>query len=300
LIADSLSLRASEGLAASPEGIVPDWSAWAEADGESLAGCWLGHASVLLRVGGLTVLTDPHFGERSGPPVGAKRIGRERTAASVSAIDELPDVDVLLLSHAHFDHWDKATLARLAGRYGTRSTVVIPARTRRLLPRAFENVVELGWGGRAGAHGAHVSAIRPKHWGARWLWDVHRGYNSYLIEAQGRRVLFGGDTAHTDAFDGLAHDGGVDLAVLGIGSFEHWENAHATPEQAADMARRMGARLLLPIHHSTFKYESEMNGEPLARVCAAWGEDRVVCTRIGEAWAESGAQGSGCGVRCGE
>lgn len=252
------------------------------------AACWAGHATTLLRVGGLTILTDPHLGSHAGVTLGRYEIGRKRLAALPGSVDDLPAIDLLLLSHAHFDHWDKPTLARLARRFGANQkhplTVVVPRRTASLLPRGFKNVIELGWDYEAAARDVRVTAIQPKHWGARWVIDRHRGYNSYLIEAAGKRVLFGGDTAHTRAFDHLSQNGGVDLAILGIGASRSWEHLHATPEQAADMAARMGARRLMPIHHGTFLLDNEPLHEPLERLRTAWDARRLVCTNIGELW----------------
>ncbi|HVZ94011.1 MAG TPA: MBL fold metallo-hydrolase [Phycisphaerales bacterium] len=293
VIAESLRSR-TEMCAGGACCILPDDRVW---HGSPLGACWLGHATCLLRVGGLTILTDPHFESRAGVRVGPYTVGRRRINELPTSIDALPPVDVILLSHAHFDHWDRPTLTRLAKRFGVSSerpaTVIVPARTRRLVPRGFQSVIELPWGEAIDGSGAglKVSAIRPRHWGARWFIDRRRGYNSYLIEAGGRRVLFGGDTAHTDAFDHIGPGnggGGVDLAVLGIGTYRHWEHAHATPEQAADMAARMGARLLMPIHHSTFKLDDEPVDEPMERLLKVWDAGRVVCARAGEVWAEGG------------
>lgn len=267
-----------------------DLSAWEASD---LAACWIGHATCLLRAGGRTILTDPHFGHAAGPRLGRYHVGRRRTTELPMDVDDLPHVDVLLLSHAHFDHWDRPSLARLARRFGSVRhrplTVVVPPRTRRLLPHGFRHVVELGWEREAEVGPLRLGALRPKHWGARWVFDRRRGYNAYVIEAANRRILFGGDTAHTTAFDVLASRGGVDLAILGIGTYRNWEHLHATPEQAAAMARAMNARLLLPIHHSTFPLDDEPRDEPLERLRCVWNPERLVCTQPGAAWFPSPA-----------
>lgn len=267
-----------------PTGQLPSHPLW---NGSAFGACWLGQSTVLLRLGGLNILTDPHFEDHAGPPMGARAIGRRRSTALPAKLDELPPIDLVMLSHAHFDHWDKRSLARLAEHSGRHATVVIPHRTRRLLPRGFGEVAEMTWNESVLANGLRITSIKPRHWGARWLWDRYRGYNAYLLEAPGRRVLFGGDTAHTDAFDPIGHEGGVDVAILGIGNYEPWEHAHATPEQAADMAQRMGARALMPVHHSTFRDETEPLDEPLRRLLAAWNPRPVLCPRVGDSWLES-------------
>lgn len=286
VIAESIGLRGPCDVC-SPAYSFPTQDLWHSA---SFGGCWLGQATVLLRAGGLNILTDPHFGEQAGPPIGQrKKLGRRRQTALPAGIDALPPIDLVLLSHAHFDHWDKESLERIIEHSGARATVIIPPRTRRLLPKGFANVVELPWEKSVSTSDIAIRAIRPKHWGARWFLDRHRGYNSYAIEAGGRRILFGGDTGHTSAFDHLADIGGVDLAILGIGNSEHWNHVHASPEEAADMARRMGARWLMPIHHSTFQDPSEIRNDPLARIAGLWDQQFIVCSRVGESWFEDAA-----------
>lgn len=264
-------------------GSIPRGDEWQRA---SLGACWLGHATTLLRVGGaggVTILTDPIFADRAGIRLGKRRIGRMRATALPGGVDDLPPIDIVLLSHAHMDHWDRATLRRLAR---SETIAVIPRRTRRLLPRGFGEVIEMHWEHSSCVRGVCLTAIQPRHWGARYLIDRGRGYNSYLIDSVAARILFGGDTAHTHAFDTLGGGprAGVDLAVLGIGNSNEWEHRHASPEQAAAMAARMGARLLMPVHHATFIDRSEEAGEPLNRLLRVWPNDRIVCARVGETW----------------
>lgn len=225
---------------------------------------WLGHCTVLLRLGGLTILTDPVLSPKVGLRVGPVMVGARRLTPLLP-FDQLPPIDVVLITHAHFDHLDKPTLRRLASNH----TIVVTAeRTGRLVPRGFLDVLELPWGERATVRGVSLAAVRPRHWGARAGWDRHRGYNSYVLEHEGRRVLFAGDTAHTGDFAGV---GPVHLAVMGIGAYDPWEHAHATPEQALAMARDAQAAHLLPVHHSTFKLSDEPLDEPMRRLRAAAG-----------------------------
>lgn len=247
-----------------------------------MAAMWIGHATVLLRVGGLTILTDPVFSRRIGPRVGKVVVGIERLRPLPFHPSLMPMVDVVLVSHAHFDHLDRPTLQRLVD---PRTVVITSRGTRRLVPRGFRQVIELDCASRASVRGVTFSAIRPRHWGARALWDHHRGCNSYLIEGAGRRVLFGGDTALTQAFDRV---GGADVAVFGIGAYEPWERAHATPEQVWTMAQAACAKRILPVHHSTFPMGDEARDEPLRRLLAAAGSDakRVLACEPGEVWAE--------------
>lgn len=284
VVAEQTGVRqASEPIA--PAGGIPDRDAWESA---AFGALWLGQATTLLRVGGSggnpeqtgqTVLTDPHFAERAGVSIAGKPTGRRRSIALPGEVADLPPIDVLVLTHAHMDHWHKPTLERLVS---PATTVVVPKHTRKLLPgrgRGFKDVIELRWEEHEDLNGFGITAWPCKHWGARYLIDRHRGYNAYVFEDDQRKLVFAGDTADTDAFDSLTS---IDTAILGIGnSYEPWDRVHATPEQAAGMAERMGAARLMPIHHSTFHDAAEPVGEPLERLRKVWSPREVICEGVG-------------------
>jgi len=254
---------------------------------EGLCAVWLGHASVLVGLDGRFVLFDPVFSERIGPRVGKRKLGLARTSPPPVHADDLPPIDVLAISHAHFDHLDLPTLEALASE---RTAVVTAARTHRLIPSGYGRTLELQWDESFEVAGLLFTAIRPQHWGARRVLDRRRGYNAYLVDSGRHRVLFAGDTGDTLAFDQLRN---IDLAVLGIGAYEPWEHAHATPEQVWSMFRRMGARSLAPVHHSTFPMSDEAEDEPMRRLHRAAGdefESCVVCRQAGEVWVEGNGQ----------
>ena len=256
----------------------PDLSHWTDYE---LAATWLGHATVLLRIGGITILTDPVFSSRVGVGLGLMTVGPKRMMASALSIAELPQIDLILISHAHFDHLDRPTLARLP-----KKIPVVTARDTSDLIHdiGFRNVTELDWDNELLLHsGVRITALQSVHWGARTFHDRHRGFNSYLIEAGDRRVLYGGDTAYHEE---LKKVGKVDLAILGIGAYDPYVAAHATPEQAWGMAGDCQADYLLPMHHGTFRLSHEPMDEPIQRMLAAAGRDskRVVIREVGELW----------------
>jgi hypothetical protein len=255
----------------------------APSDLRYVSAAWLGHASILLRLGSRWILTDPVFSQRIGIPIGPVTIGLSRMLPSV-AITDLPPIDLVLVSHAHFDHLDKPTLRRLA----TPGTRVITARgTGRLIPRGFGQVDELGWDKTIEAAGLTLRALRPRHWGARLTVDSHREYNSYVLDANQRRILFAGDTALTDRFASLANESKrIDLSIFGIGAYDPWIHNHASPEQVWSMFEQSGAKYLMPMHHSTFKLSDEPTEEPMQRLLAAAGgqSDRIVARDLGRLW----------------
>ena len=127
------------------------------------------------------------------------------------------------------------------------------------------------------------TARQVRHWGARTFYDQHRGFNAYLIESENKRVLYGGDTAYHEHFKDLEK---IDLAILGIGAYDPYIAAHATPEQAWNMANHCRAEQILPIHHSTFRLSHEPPHEPMQRMLAAAGAQsaRIVAREIGHQW----------------
>ena len=250
-----------------------DHSIW---EGHDFAAAWLGHATVLIRLGGLTVLTDPVWSERIGMKLGGQVFGPERLLAFPASINNIPHVDLVLLTHAHFDHLDRPTLRKLVS---PDTTVITAWSTSTLIPRGYAGVRELRWNSGTSIGDVHITALPVDHWGARKVWDRHRGCNAYLLEHKKKRILFAGDTAKTDSFNRL---GKIDLAIMGIGAYEPWVDAHATPEQVWEMAQKMPARRLMPIHHSTFELSDEPINEPMQRLLRVGDRKRIVGRSIGE------------------
>ena len=186
---------------------------------------------------------------------------------------QLPHIDLILLSHAHFDHFDLATLRSLE-RAGT--AVVTAKYTSDLLRvRRYQSVQEVGWDERVRVGPLSILGLRVKHWGARMRSDVHRGYNGYLIETRRHRVVFGGDTAWTDSFKTVRAAKPVDLAIMPIGAYDPWIHVHCNPEEAWRMGADCGAEHLLPVHHQTFRLSREPYLEPVERfIAGGWQPSR--------------------------
>ena len=266
-----------------PAPFVPHPQKWPD---KGLHAAWLGHSSVLLKIDGFTILTDPVLGNRCGVRVGPMTVGLKRMVAPALLWPQLPPIDLILLSHAHFDHFDLPTLRRLE-HSGT--AVVTASNTSDLLRvRRYASVRELGWGERARVGPVSILGFEVRHWGARLRSDTHRGYNGYLLETGRHRVVFGGDTAYTDSFRVARSSRPVDLAIMPIGAYNPWIHAHCNPEQAWRMGADCGAEYLLPVHHQTFRLSREPFFEPVERFMDAAGSrpERVVTTRIGHEWSQ--------------
>src|SRR5215831_345972 len=257
---------------------IPKIQAWPQ-DGLQIA--WIGHSTVLIRIDGFNILTDPVFSPRIGIKLGPFVLGIKRLVKPAIGPSQLPVPDLVLLSHAHMDHLDRPSMRKLENR---RTTVITAASTSDLLRVGrYRAVHELRWGDSRQVGPATVRAFEVKHWGARTHTDVHRGYNGYLIETRGRRVVFGGDTAFTDLFRKIRSSRQVDLAIMPIGAYDPWIRAHCNPEQALAMANHVGAEFVIPVHHRTFKLSNEPLGEPIERLLVASGsaEDRIPIREIG-------------------
>src|SRR5688572_7418820 len=246
---------------------------------------WLGHASVLVNFYGVRILTDPTLFPRIGVDAVIGTIGPLRLVRCALTPEALPEIDLVLVSHAHFDHLDTPSLAAVRGR----PVAVMAADTSDLLPRRkYSAVRELRWDESARVATARgevlVRGIEVKHWGARLRSDTYRGYTGFIVEREGRRLLIGGDTAQTPLFRSHRRHGPFDAAVMPIGAYDPWIRNHCTPEQAVQMADAAGARLFVPIHHQSFELSREPFYEPIERAQAALAAEqgRLAVREIGE------------------
>jgi L-ascorbate metabolism protein UlaG (beta-lactamase superfamily) len=243
---------------------------------------WIGHSTVVINIEGFRIVTDPVFSNRIGINLGPFTLGLKRLIQPATELRVIPRPDLILLSHAHMDHFDLPSLRALRNK---KTAVVTAANTTDLLnPSRYSLVQELKWNESKRIGPATVHAFEVNHWGARMQHDTHRGYNGYVIEVAGRRVLFGGDTAWTDTFRPLRALGHIDLAIMPIGAYDPWIRAHCNPEQALRMADDAGADSILPIHHKTFELSREGRNEPIERLLAATGPntDRVLIREVGQ------------------
>jgi L-ascorbate metabolism protein UlaG (beta-lactamase superfamily) len=256
----------------------PDPRRWPDT---GLHATWLGHSTVLLKVDGTVILTDPVLSDRIGLSLGPLTLGLKRLVAPAAPFSRIPPVDLIVLSHAHMDHLDVPTLRRLEHPH---TSVVTAYRTSDLLrPRGYREIREMRWNDRARVGAVALRAFEVNHWGARMRSDTYRGYNGYVIEAGRYRILFGGDTAIT-SFRQLRSAGPIDLAIMPIGAYNPWIHVHCTPEQAWQMGNEACAERFIAVHHQTFQLSREPLLEPIERFYAAAGSrpERVAISRIGQ------------------
>jgi L-ascorbate metabolism protein UlaG (beta-lactamase superfamily) len=245
---------------------------------------WIGHATVLVNLYGVRILTDPVLFDRIGAQIGIGTLGRKRLVAPAIDPWNLPRIDLVLLSHAHMDHLDIPSLTRIPA--GT-PVVTAPQTSDIFSDLLSKTPTELKWGEKnlikTASGDLEIEAVEVKHWGARWRTDAHRGYVGYILKRGGKIVLFGGDTAYTAAFSRLKARK-IDVAIMPIGSYGSANGSHCTPEESVRMVDECGATFVVPIHHSTFPIGREPLEEPLARLETAISNDRIALKRVGENW----------------
>ena len=261
---------------------MPTPRSWAD---NAITLAWLGHATVLINFYGVRMLTDPAFFPRIGVDLWIRSIGPLRLVSCALLPSQLPEIDLVLVSHAHFDHLDTPSLAAVPGR----PAALMARRTSDLLPRhGYSSVRELRWGESARIDTVRgdleVRAIEVKHWGARLRRDTYRGYNGYVLKREGRALLFGGDTAHTPLFSSYRRHGPYDAAIMPIGAYDPYIHNHCTPEQSVAMADAAGARLFVPVHHKSFQLSREPFDQPIERTEAmlAAEADRLAVRNVGD------------------
>jgi N-acyl-phosphatidylethanolamine-hydrolysing phospholipase D len=257
---------------------------------------WVGHSTVLMQFGGLNVLTDPVFSERAFPVQWA---GPRRIMDPGLAIDALPPLDVVLLSHSHYDHLDKPAVRRITRAHPV-ATWVVPLRLGAYIRGwGAREIVELDWGQQSVVRGMRVTATPARHFSARRLGDRNKTlWCGFAFELNGVRALFAGDTAYHPEFGAVAAQcGPFDFVMIPIGAYDpRWfmHVVHTDPEEAVQIytdltSAHPGARapLMLGIHWGTFRLTDEPMDEPPRRAHATWqaaglNADRLWIGRFGE------------------
>jgi N-acyl-phosphatidylethanolamine-hydrolysing phospholipase D len=255
-------------------------------DGD-LAVTWMGHSSVLIEFGGFRVLTDPVWGTYASPlPTSSLR----RWVAPPLPLEQLPPLDVILVSHNHYDHLDAPTIRQLA-RLHPEASWLTPLGVGTLLRRlGARGIRELDWWQETEVGPARVAATPAQHFSARGIHDRNRTlWAGFTVRVGERAIYFAGDTGYFPEFGPIGQRfGPFDAVMLPIGAYEpRWfmRPVHMNPEEAVlayrdlddSAARGLAARgttaepmILLPIHWGTFKLTDEPMDEPPRRLAAAW------------------------------
>ena len=250
---------------------------------------WIGHATFLVRLDGVTVLTDPVFSRRASPMSFA---GPERLLPPGLFVEDLPPIDVVVISHAHYDHLDTVTLENLPNK--ERITAVVPLGLGKYF-KGYGKVVEVDWYDDVTLPAANstfrLTAYPAVHWSNRSPFDVNRTlWMSYGFSAGGRSVFHTGDTeVHDTMFADIgAHmaqnHGGCDLGLMSVGAYaprDFMRGTHMDPEGGVKIGRDVGCKRMVPMHWGTFVLSFEPFKEPRERFVEAAGNQALVM-KIGE------------------
>jgi len=246
----------------------------ARVEGEAMIATWIGHASVLVQTAGLNILTDPMWSDTAGP----FGFGPKRVAAPGVRFDDLPKIDVVLVSHNHYDHMDLATLKKLWER--DRPVIVTSLGNDAILRGAGIEATALDWGqglqmmSACAAPGdcptIDVTVTRNHHWGSRWFTDRNRAlWSSFVVRLPGGNLFFAGDTGLGDGQwpAEAAKLGPIRLALIPIGAFRFVPGqmgtaSHIGPVDAVEVFRRLGAARAIAIHWGTFRLSYEGYATP--------------------------------------
>ena len=265
-----------------------DPNAWSD---EAFTVSWVGHATVLINFYGTTILTDPVLLKRLAPPsLGGQNLGIRRITECPYDFKDLPTIDLVLLSHAHHDHWDIASLKF----FNDSTDAIIPRETRDLIPKGhFGEVTELDWYQSKSVGKLTVRAFKVQHWGYRAGKPIGaRGYNGYVLSKRGAKIVFFGDSAYHDRsrmrrpvnWVERVGAGPYDLCILPIGDYIYRHN-HMSPEEAWSIYKQLGGKKFLPIHWRTFKLSPVPIQEPIERLRKVAQEEvkEIICSTPGEA-----------------
>lgn len=239
-------------------------------EGQSLNATWIGHSTVLIQTAGLNILTDPFLSERASPVAFA---GPRRVRAPSHHAETLPPIDLILLSHNHYDHMDLPALKRLARHH--RATMVMPLGNGRYVRSVTSGLAisELNWGESTTLADFRITLTQALHWSKRGFSDANRAlWGAFAIEAPSGLIYFAGDTGFGDGgtFAGIRRQFGAPrLSLLPIGAYEpRWfmKPQHMNPEEAVEAHRLLGSATSLAIHHGTIQLTDEPMDEPPRRL----------------------------------
>jgi L-ascorbate metabolism protein UlaG (beta-lactamase superfamily) len=228
---------------------------------------FIGHSSFFLQIGGRNILVDPVFATR------LVILRRQRRPGLLVA--QLPPIDLVLVTHAHMDHLNIASLRRVA--YATRRLrgrapeIIVPHGVEDLVAHlGFRTMHTMKWWQQHDLSGLRITMTPCRHWGARMFKDTHRGYGGYVIASGSHSVYHSGDTAYFDGFREIGARLAPQVALLPIGAYfpDSYRSVHTSPEEAVRAFVETNARLMIPMHYGTFPLGREPMDEPVQRLRA--------------------------------
>jgi N-acyl-phosphatidylethanolamine-hydrolysing phospholipase D len=233
---------------------------------------WLGHASVLLQTSGLNVVTDPIFSDRASPVSFA---GPRRIIPVAITLDQMPAIDVVVISHNHYDHLDLPSLKAIHARAPGATLFLVPMGLKAwLMAQGLTQVQELDWWQHVDVKGLRIHFVPVQHWSKRTLFDANQSlWGGYVLEDRGWKFFFSGDTGFSHDFKDIGQRlGDMDLAALPIGAYApRWfmKSQHVDPDEAVQIMLDLGAKRAVGVHWGTFILTDEAPTEPPLALAAS-------------------------------
>ena len=246
---------------------------------EKITVTWIGHATVLLQVAGYNILTDPHFSERTSPVQWA---GPKRAAPLGLALEDLPPIDIVLISHDHYDSLDEQSIKKLRQRPGGEKTrFYVPLRLKSWVAiRGIDQVVEMDWWDRQPDGDLEIIAVPVQHWSKRSVFSRNKTlWSGWVIKAKNFQFIFVGDTGYAPHFREIGEKlGPFDLAAIPIGAYEpRWfmKKHHVNPEESVQIHKDLRSKKSVAIHWGTFILTDEPLDEPPKRLASALKQNQI-------------------------
>src|SRR5512146_73599 len=228
---------------------------------------FIGHSSFFLQIAGKSIVVDPNFARWL--------FVLKRLRQPGLRIADLPPIDAVLVTHAHFDHLHRPSLRAIARashrKSGRRPLIIVPQHVRDIVfDLGFEEVIEMKWWEQFRLGDLSISHTPSNHWGARIIRDMHRGFGGYVIRNGRRSIYHAGDTAFFEGFHEIGRRLNPEIALLPIGAYEpeSFRRVHTSPEDAVHAFVDLKADRMIPMHYGTFKLSHEPMDEPVQRLRA--------------------------------
>tara|TARA_B100000686_G_scaffold181636_1_gene188640 strand:+ start:134 stop:1129 length:996 start_codon:yes stop_codon:yes gene_type:complete len=252
---------------------------------------WIGHATFLIKLGETTIITDPVFEKNMGPFI----FGPKRFVDPAINLDELPNVDLFLLTHNHYDHLSTRTIQRFPHK---KAKVLTPLKLGKYFTRnGYRNVSEMDWYDEVEVNDLKITFVPAVHWSKRSLWDTNKTlWGSFIIEYKGKKIFFACDTGYGKIYKDLGKKyGPIDLTLINIGAYNFYPMSsvkdksiyHTNPEEALEIGKDLNSKKLLGMHWGTVVLSLEPIMEPPKRFKNfanqfGFGRDDAIIFKIGQ------------------
>jgi len=225
---------------------------------------WIGHSTFLIQMSGINIVTDPVWATRMG--------FQKRLTKPGDELSEMPEIDIVLISHGHFDHLDFASIKRLKGN----PTYYVPVGLKqKFIRKGHQKVNEANWWDNFECQGVKISFVPAQHWTRRMLWDTNTSHwGGWMVEGEkDQSIYFAGDTAYFDGFKQIGEKFNVKVALMPIGAYEpEWfmKLSHTNPEDAIKGFFDLRADTFIPMHYGTFRLADDTGPEALRKLFEEW------------------------------